>query len=125
MHGRHLEHSTLGVANGDGLRAIFNDAGSKSIALAEGNHFPGDTDGISSREREVVLLEKFCAANMHVDRAVGSLNAHMCADGRNAGFRGVSKNLAHESGLTARIVSYVGLRNRCLLLLCVCEGYGE
>jgi hypothetical protein len=84
MHGRHLEHLALAIANSHGLRAIFNNPGSKSAALSNGHHFAGDSNRISSRKREAFLLEKFRAANMDINNTGRSLYAYMRADGWNA-----------------------------------------
>jgi len=117
MHRGHFEHLAFGIPHGDGLRSIFNNAGSKRATLSERDDLAGDPQRIAGGQREALLLEQLRATDMHVDWAIRGLNAYMRPDRWNRRFRGIRNNFALQYGFSARIIESVGLWNRRTLLL--------
>jgi hypothetical protein len=67
------EGEALGIANGDGLRALLHDAGGEGEAIADGQIFADDAYVVAGVQFKVISLKNAGVTEVHIHLAGSGL----------------------------------------------------
>lgn len=100
-----------------GLIALLDDARKELASCAKWNVFTDNAHAVSCGQCEMIGLQQFCAAKMHIEGAGGRLHGNVRAEWRYRRIFGEAQDDALQRNFAARIVRLSLRRNALRLLL--------
>ncbi len=118
------QRETSRAAQCYGLIALLDDARKELASCAKWKAFTDDANAVACGQCEMIGLQQFCAAEMHIESACGRLHGNVRAEWRYRRILGEAQHDALQRNFPARIVR-LSLRQNALRLLLRAKSHGN
>ena len=118
------QRKTARAAQCHRLIALLDDAREELASSAKWKAFTDNPNAVACGQCEMIGLQQFCAAEMHIEGAGGRLHGHVRAEWRGRRIFGEAQDDALQRNFAARIVR-LSLRRNALRLLLRAHSHGK